>query len=192
MKFFVAFFSFLFFYTPGTMAQNIGFRNGAEISVSRVSGWAQIQCRDYYGRPFWRQLNCSGQYISPDAYDYFVDETAPANADRVELVCTQERGKVTNAAGSFDAKRKMSKSRFSLVPVAMFDRPLLDYGKNMVSYNLMSGKEIVSSGEFEVEVRYTGDRRCFTDTLFDGGNNFYCNNPNQACYDYFMRQNWCQ
>jgi hypothetical protein len=194
MKFLVFLFSLVLLQTTFNQtasAQTAGFQNGSEITVSNVSGWARIECRDYYGRPFWRDLNCSGQVMNPDVYDYFIYQDAPKDADRVELTCTRENGETANQSTGFDAAKGISKSSFNLLISTVFQRPLLDFGKNSISYSLKKGKDEITQGSFEVNVTYLGENRCNPDTMWDNGN-FYCNNPNIACHDYFQRQNWCQ
>lgn len=164
---------------PGLSFGASGFANGNVIHSVEYRGTADLVCSAGYGN---RVVFCNGIGFDPGSHDRFVT-TQKTTAKKVEFKAVHPDGSTRKKSTDFDSKKNQS-DWVNLTSSSLFQRPLLDYGVNKVSYQLKNGSKVLESGNINMEVRDAGIVRCATVTIFAFNEND-CQNDNFVCNQYF-------
>ena len=124
---------------------------------------------------------CSAYNLNPSMYTRLVADQS-LNANKFEVTATHESGKTRKKKGKFKGTKSKS---INLWIRTLFQRPLLDFGVNKISYKLLKGKTVVDSGSFEVTVDRGERRSCRRGFIRMSGDD--CNNTTSTCNEYFRR-----
>jgi len=168
-----------------------GFSGGDTFTNVDLDGRLSVSCMGSQGGPSYGVANCRMDILNPGEYSYFVGPKI--DADSVSLQATWENGKKSKIkTEKYDGTTGKSKKSFNLWISTLLQRPLLDSGKNTVSYSLTKNGTVVEQGEFIVNVVSGGTRYCQRTGFYTSSNNQDCAQPAQFCDRYFRDYNYCQ
>ena len=128
-----------------------------------------------------RTYNCSSYNLNPSMYTKLVAEQS-LNANKFEVTATHESGKTRTKKGKFKGTKSKS---INLWIRTLFQKPLLDFGVNKITYKLLNGKTVVDTGSFDVTVDRGERRSCRRGFLRMSGDD--CQNNSRVCNAYFRR-----
>lgn len=190
MKQFLAVLLFSVMGLSSAQARNVGFEVGNVLEAVEIDGPLTVQCHDPNVGWDTAYFNCYADLLDPNEYSYFKIE-GQVDADRVTLVARHEDGSTRTKSSAFEARKSRSKDRFNLWINTVFQRALLEFGKNQVSYQLEKGSRVVERGTFTVTVKEGRARHCDHRTMFSSNIND-CRSGSFMCDRYFSEQNYCQ
>jgi hypothetical protein len=180
----------LFLSLPG-LAQSLGFSTGNELSVRQISGLVTVTCPAEDEGLKTAQFLCRGIDVSPDAFAYFLGPRG-VFADQVQLTIIWADGSRRALRPlDYDSSRGQTKEQIELWPRAGLVRASLSQGLNRVQYRLLSRGQVVSEGEFSVNVERLESKRC-------EGKNYVavfpsdCDNQFTICERFFTDLNNCR
>lgn len=168
-----------------------GFSAGNVFTTLTLEGRLSVQCfgsgpGSSYGTSF-----CSAQVLDPGEYSYFVGPKI--DADKITLQALWENGQSSKKkTEQYDATTGRSKKPFNLWISTVFQRPLLDFGKNIINYSLTKDGVVVEEGNFVVEVVKGTYRVCPRDGFYTSSTSNDCTFPSGLCYRYFSDYNYCR
>ena len=164
-----------------------GFMSGNQFTSVRLSGDVTVLC-NFSGRFDSRFISCVDETLDPTEFDYFsMDESIPATK---VILKSKETGRTKESP--YLTEKRRSKKYFNLWVSTLFQRPLLSFGENHISYQLNDGSKIVRSGEFMVKVSRGRDRLC-RHRVMQAGSPDDCNFGSPTiCSEYFSIENYCQ
>lgn len=172
------------------LAMGAGFSKGSSFSSIPVQGQVQVFCNSITGTGS-AIYTCRDVLLNPQAYDIFVGPQ-DTRAKKLDLSCAREDGSVRVRASAYDGISGKSTDSFNLWISTLFQKPLLYYGKNKLSYTIKSEKnEIIEQGNFEVMVTKGAMKECPTATYYSSDMND-CNSQYSVCQRYFEEFNNCQ
>lgn len=180
MKLALLMFGLLF--TQTAMA-NGNFAKGLNYKANNIQGQVSVYCPNTS-----RIINCYDSYLSPGSYSKFT-YSGEQKVDKVELEAIYEDGKSRKKSSKM--KKNVSKRNFNLWIGSLLQRPLFNYGENIVKYKFSNNGKEVESGELSVQVERTATRYCPW-ASYRGFNESDCNNTAAICSNYFRRYNDCQ
>lgn len=116
---------------------------------------------------------------------------ASQEIDRVVVKSQRADGKTITRRSKWDNQLNQSFKQFNLWVKSLFQTPLLTIGDNQVSYELITDRKTVESGQFEVTVTKGAHYQCkdLSETVY---NDNFCENSLDACRYYFDNQNDCE
>jgi hypothetical protein len=132
---------------------------------------------------------CSGYLLQPRAYAHFYHNTE-VQADRVALTVQHQNKETVQKRSTWDNANKRSTDAFNLWVWTVFQRPLLELGENVISFDLTQAGRSVARGDFKVSVKDGGVRECRYRRITTG-NEQLCENAMSACTEYFDLENNC-
>lgn len=167
-----------------------GFSAGENFTTERISGNIMISCVGP-NMSTVGTAHCVSENLNPAEYSYFVG--SKIDATEVVLQATDEQGrKSTIKKEKYDSVLGKSKKPFNLWIATVFQRPLLNYGKNNIEYKLLKNGLEVESGNFMVEVATGASRQCTRGGYYYSNNLNDCSFPQSYCSRYFMENNYCR
>lgn len=167
-----------------------GFSGGDQYTSTDIEGRITVSCHGNTPGPTYAVHICRSNVLNPGEYSYFKGPTG--DYDSVTLQANWENGKKSIIkTEKYDGKNGISKKLFNLWIVSLTQRPLLDYGKNIVNYQLIKNKTTIESGSFNTDVVDAGTRVCQRDGHYTSSNNADCTNPSQFCDNYFRVNRYC-
>lgn len=167
-----------------------GFSGGEQFSTVNLFGRLNVQCSGPQGTTSGF-ADCRGQILNPGEYSYFVGPKS--EADSVTLVATHEDGSVSKPkTEKYDGLAGKSKKSFNLWISTVFQRPLLNFGKNIVNYTLSQNGKMNEQGSFIVNVVDGGRSVCQRTGFYYSTLESDCQFPQNLCSRYFSENNYCQ
>ncbi|MFC1679630.1 hypothetical protein ACFL2T_05420 [Elusimicrobiota bacterium] len=170
---------------------DVSFETGNAFSAVILDGYISVSCSEG-GRHDSASFRCREEVLDPAEFVRFVGPKG-LDADKVTLEATWENGRTRKKTKGYDSASGKSTSRFNLWIATLFQRPLLDYGKNVVRYFMKKDGDTVMEGSFTAEVRTGEERACryrrhyFSSDLSD------CRaGTTRMCDRYFRDENYCQ
>lgn len=171
--------------------EGFGFSTGNDFTATMLYGEISVSCHDS-GRSDHSYVRCSSEVLDPAEFVRFIGPKDVA-ADQVALSATWESGQVREKTKGWDSAAGRSTERFNLWIATLFQRPLLDYGKNAIRYFLKKGGQIVREGSFTANVRRGERRVCRRRRHYTSSNLSDCRPPStNLCDRYFRDENYCQ
>jgi len=168
-----------------------GFTGGDTFTSQNIEGRLTVSCMGTQPGPSIGTANCSMNLLNPGEYSYFVGPKV--DADSVSLQATWESGKKSKVkTEKYDGALGKSKKSFNLWISTLLQRPLLDYGKNVVSYTLTKNGAVVLQGEFDVQVNTAGTKYCARSGFYTSTSSQDCATPSAYCDRYFRDNNYCE
>lgn len=180
--------SFSFF----AQARESGFSKGHEFVATPIQGQVRVVCNGFNGTGA-AAFNCRDVALDPAVYDYFVGPI-DSRADRVELYATHEDGSFRVKAVDYDGVRGRSREAFNLWISTLFQKPLLEFGKNSIRFKIYSGSNLIeeiSNASFMVNVKKGPARTCPVATYNSTDIND-CSSQYSICQRYFEEYRNCQ
>ncbi|MBV2169813.1 MAG: hypothetical protein KUL82_14000 [Bdellovibrio sp.] len=170
-------------------AHAAGFANGNALIATPIQGQVQVQCNGFNGSGT-ALYTCRDVVMDPQAYDYFVGPQ-DARADKVELMAFHEDGSSRSKVNNYDGARGKSRDAFNLWISTLFQKPLLEYGRNTIRYKIFSDNNTpYAQGEFGVVVQRGAARQCPAATYHSTDSND-CNSQYSICQRYFEEYRNC-
>lgn len=167
-----------------------GFSKGSVFSAIPIQGQVRVICNGFNGTGT-AQYVCRDVVLAPQAYDVFVGPK-DARSKKVDLSCTREDGSVRARGSNYDGAKGRSADSFNLWISTIFQKPLLAYGKNKVSYSLKDDKgTVTATGSFDVTVNKVALRECPLATYNSTDLND-CASQYSVCQRYFEEYHYCQ
>jgi len=168
-----------------------GFDSGENFEAVILRGTVYMTCEEN-GRRDFGYVNCVDEALEP--YNHVKFESRElVDADKVELTATWEDGTVREKSSSFDRETGKSTDHFNLWLSSLFQRPLLDHGKNVITFRLLKDDALVKSGNFDVIVHTGQERKCSAIGRYWSNNLSDCRFPSQHyCGRYFREENYCR
>jgi len=164
------------------------FKSGNKFLTDPIYGNLTVNCHD--PRFGMRTVNfqCQDLRLAPVEYDYF--EGPKVDADFVELVSTFENGKKSKMKSS-NYRDGASTDQLNLWISTLFQRPLLNEGKNQVSFKLKKRGTIVHQGQFEVRIDKGPSHRC-PNGIINSNQPSDCESAYTICDEYFRQYHFCE
>lgn len=164
-----------------------GFVGGNDFNFKGATGYLSVTCFSSGGSPSGpssASFRCDGFSFTPAEEAQFSGPRV--NADSVELKAVHADGSTRTKTGTYDGKKGLSDDVFNLWIDTLFQRPLLKFGKNTVTYTLKRKGSKVASGQFIATVNDLGDMTCPSDstTSWDAND---CVNSSRVCDEYYRR-----
>lgn len=168
-----------------------GFSGGDTFTSQNIEGRLTVSCMGTQPGPSVGVANCRMNLLNPGEYSYFLGPKV--DADSVSLQATWENGKKSKVkTEKYDGNLGKSKKSFNLWISTVLQRPLLDFGKNVVSYTLTKNGTVVEQGEFDVQVGSAGTKYCARSGFYTSSNNQDCSMAQTFCDRYFRDNNYCE
>ena len=169
----------------GASAFDIGFERGSTIKTDEIDGYVSVNCEER-GQSRWYSYSCYDIALVGGAYGKIKVTNGSVDADWVKL---RREGSNHIKGAAFNATEQQTGRNFNLWISTLFQKPLLEKGKNLVNFTFEKQGQLVSQGQFEVEIIEGEYRSCPRGTLY-----YYsaCPTINTACSDYFRRYNYCR
>jgi hypothetical protein len=169
--------------------QTVGFSGGENYEATPLSGSISVQCNQGV-ETRTAFFDCHEEILMPYDFDYFVGPKG-VDADEVVLVAKRQDGSTREKKGAYSSATARSKNQFNLWIATVFQRPLLNHGKNEVTYTLNKNGKAVSQGTFNVYVTNGQPAQCqrrhyFSSVMSD------CDAPYSSCQKYFRDENFCK
>lgn len=164
---------------------DVGFERGNIIKTDEIDGYVSVNCEER-GQSRWYSYSCYDIALVGGAYGKVKVSNGQVDADWVKL---RREGSNRIKGAAFNLGTQETGKNFNLWISSLFQRPLLVKGKNTINYTFEKQNQIVSEGQFEVDVIEGEYRTCPRGTLY-----YYsaCPTINTACADYFRRYNYCR
>ena len=167
-----------------------GLSGGDQYSAQNIYGRLTLQCATPNGMTTVF-TDCRRQILNPGEYAHFVGPQT--DADHVTLRATREDGSVSKAkTAEYDGAEGKSKKTFNLWISTVLQRPLLNFGKNTVTYTLTKNGNKVEEGTFVVNVVDGGKAVCQRSGFYFSNLEDDCKFPSNYCPVYFNENNYCQ
>ncbi len=174
-----------------SMSHAEGLSGGDQFTTQRIEGQLTVSCMSGTPGPTNGSTYCRDEILNPGEYSYFIGSTI--NADHVSLQATREDGTVSKLKTvEYDSVSGKSKKSFNLWINTVFQRPLLGFGKNTVTFNLIKNGVTVKTGSFIVQVSEGEHTVCQRTGYYTSMNSADCQNPQIFCSRYFSENNYCQ
>lgn len=174
-----------------SLAQAAGLSGGDQFSAQLVEGRLNVSCMGTGSGPTFGSAYCRSEILNPGEYSFFIGPKT--DADIVTLQATHEDGSISKAKKSdYDSVNGKSKKSFNLWIRTVLQRPLLDYGKNIVTYTLSKNGRDIEQGTFNVEVVKGGRAVCQRIGFYTSSVSSDCATPENFCARYFAENNYCQ
>lgn len=177
----------VFFFLSTVQAQS--FSKGNKYTATHLYGDITVSCEEPGRGRHIETFYCHEETLDPVEMDYFVSEEA-IDADEVELT-SMFNNKEVKQSKDFNSTEKKSKKVFNLWVYTLFQKPLLDYGKNTITYNYKKNGQSVKTGTFDVQVDKGPDRTC-QHRFYFGTSSDCSGNGSFICSRYFDDENYCQ
>lgn len=182
----------IMFFTFSAQANYVGFVHGSEFTAAAVEGRVTVHCNGFNGVGN-AVYACRDAVLEPQIYDYF---TGPrdAKATDVELKCTRDDGSVRSKTSGYNGAKGVSSDSFNLWISTLFQKPLLQVGKNTIDYRITAddrAKTEIAKGRFVVNVVRAPARRC-ADAHYNSTDINDCNSQYSVCQRYFEELNHCR
>ncbi|KHD89065.1 MAG: hypothetical protein OM95_05760 [Bdellovibrio sp. ArHS] len=169
----------------------VGFKNGNERTAVLSEGRIFVHCDGGIGGgPTSGSFRCTEEILLTGEYDYFVGP-ASVPGDEVTLVARHEDGSQRTKTVDYDSAKGRTKKQINLWIATLLQRPLLDPGKNIVSYKLTKNGKITAAGEFIATVKDGGRRTCSRSATYWSNISSDCQNGGSLCQRYFSENNYC-
>lgn len=169
-----------------------GFQSGNSFEAAEVQGDISITCDDFStGEHDFVSVRCRDEILNPGEFAFFQGDQG-VSADEVSLTAKWEDGTTRTKTEDYDPATGLSKSSFNLWIRTLFQRPLLDFGKNEITYELKNSGSTVQSGSFEANVVAGAKRVCAVRHHFFSNSGNDCRFPANLCRRYFSMYGYCQ
>jgi len=190
-KYFFTILSLLLLTPPAFADSTIGFHTGNEFISRLIRGRVTVRCRVPGGGFETTYHLCQAEILDPSEWAYFQGHKG-IDAEEVYLTATHEDGSTREKNESFDPATGLSKGKFNLWIATLFQRPLLNLGKNAIHYSLKKDKQNILEGDLIAEVKRAETRTC-SDGSYFSSNPSDCRSPdNNVCGYYFRDKNYCE
>lgn len=171
-------------------AAPIGFSHGNDMEANLIQGQVRVYCSSS-GSSSVAAFNCRDNALQPRAYAHFLGPVDP-RASEVQLTAVNENGSRRVKSSEYYGAAGRSTEAFNLWISTLFQKPLLQYGKNFVEFVLKDRKgNTLSSGTFEAQV-HRGERRTCPAAEYTSNDMNDCESLYSICQRYFEDFNYCQ
>lgn len=173
-------------------AAPVGFSLGNDLVAAPIQGQVQVTCTGFNGNSS-AVYTCRDIALDPQAYDFFVGPQ-DGYADTVELTAIHEDGSSRTKTEDYDGRSGKSRSPLNLWISTIFQKPLLEYGRNIVRYRLYaSGRSAETSrgDQFVVTVKRGTARSCPL-AHYNSTDVNDCNSQYSICQKYFAEYRNCR
>ena len=190
-----------FIFLSGSLlwARSGHFAEGNLIQVAPIEGILRINCTDFDSFPVNRQVTTKcmrsafGKYNMRDSH-FFVElkKDDSLKADKVYITITRPDGTIKEKKSIFVINKYEARSTkiFNIWNSYVFQKPLMQYGINKVSFTLKYKGVEVHRGNFDFIIERVEPRECsYMEIHSDFAED--CKNPRSRCDEFFMRQNYC-
>lgn len=184
-------FSVLTFFSAAK-ANTVGFSRGNDLTATPIQGQVQVTCFGFNGSGS-AAYTCRDVVLDPQAYDYFIGPR-DSRIDKVELTAVHEDNSSRSKVSDYDGVSGKSRDAFNLWISTLFQKPLLELGRNLVRYRLYSRETVLEdavSNQFIVTVRRGAARNCPA-ARYDSTDVNDCNSQYSICQRYFEEHRNCQ
>ena len=168
--------------------EGVGFDAGNEFSATPLSGEVRVTCYDN-GRYDHATFRCRDEILEPFDHVRFIGPDG-LDADKVELSSRWESGKTRNKKKGYSNGR--SSGHFNLWIRTLFQRPLLDYGRNLIHFVMKKDGKRVAEGDFTATVTKAPRRHCRYRSHYRSNNESDCRTGSSMCGRMFREQNYCR
>lgn len=184
------FFTTLFTVLLGAIAAMASFKNGNALTTYPIEGTATVRCDGFNGRQT-AVYNCRDVAMEPGPYDYFVGPKSDT-AYKVNLKAQHQDGSSRNKSEKYVGATGISADSFNLWISTLFQRPLLEYGRNLVLWEIIDEDDkVLYNGEFEAVVNRGALRKC-EPAFYNSTDANDCNSQFTVCQKYFEQHNFCR
>jgi hypothetical protein len=177
-------------YLTASNAQAIGFKSGNSFSTQPFRGEFYLHCDVQDPTiPVVQHVFCEDNFLSPAMTDYFV---GPENVAADKVVLEARNGRyIIRKNSKYNTATEQSTSRFNLWILSLTQKPLLNEGQNIISYQMSKAGRAIVQGEFEVLVTSKSLLTCPVIDFFQR-DPILCKNTTLLCNDYFVNQDDCK
>ena len=164
------------------VSQAVQFEGGNNFTSNIRQGEVHVYCNDN-GSHDSNHFYCTEERLSPGEFVGIVTEET-IDADEVKLTAEWIDGTIRRKRGDYSTEKKSSET-FNLWVSTLFQRPLLSYGTNKISYEFTKDGSTVSSGEFTATVEIGATVQC-PYRVMHSNNAIDCRSSGHICSQYFF------
>ncbi|GEM_PF-527985 len=181
---------FSFLISLSVQAAPIGFSHGNVMEGNFIQGQVRVYCSSSGGSSV-AAFNCRDHSLQPRVYAHFLGPV-DARAAEVQLTAINENGTRRVKASEYYGAGGRSTEAFNLWISTLFQKPLLQYGRNAVEFVLKDRKgNALSSGTFEAIVN-RGEKRTCPSAEYTSNDMNDCESLYSICQRYFEDFNYCR
>ena len=187
----LTFFTTLLCFYQASANSDTGFTRGSLFQAVAIQGEIRVECDGFNGTGN-AVYTCRNVVLDPSGYDHFKGPIEPG-LDRLELTASHEDGSSRSVMVDYAGASGMTREPVNLWISGLFQKPLLEKGRNKVRYRTTHTKNIfetMASGEITVEVKKGTARTCPTANLQSSDIND-CHSQFSICERYFQENNNC-
>lgn len=167
----------------------VGLSAGDVFSATPLAGDLTVRCNDG-GQQNTAYYACYEEILEPVDTSYFLGPEGES-ASRAELTANYENGETRTMDLRYNAATGRSEA-VNLWLSSLFQRPLLSYGANRISFSMRNEADAeLSRGEFLAQVNIGARRRCRARTYWSSSMSD-CRSPGFACSRFFRDENYCR
>lgn len=170
-------------------AANPGFSKGNELSAAPIQGQVRVICNGFNGSGT-ALFTCRDVVADPQAYDYFLGPQ-DGRADKVELTAYRQDGSTRTKQESYNGAQGKSSAAINLWISTLFQKPLLAYGANRITFKIYSNAAVYATGEFNMNVSRSPARTCPA-AQYNSTDINDCNSQYTICQQYFEEHHYCR
>lgn len=166
------------------------FRQGNSLVTSPIEGTATVRCDGFNGRQT-AVYSCKDVVMEPGSHDFFV---GPINgtAEKVNLKALHEDGSSRNKSEKYIGLKGISADSFNLWVSTLFQRPLLEFGRNTVIWEILDDDDkVLDNGQFIATVARGPLRKC-EPAFYNSTDANDCSSQFTVCQRYFEQHNYCK
>ncbi len=173
---------------PAIDMTGVGFDAGNTFNATPLYGEVSVTC-NANGRHDYATFRCRDEILEPYDHVRFVGPEG-LDADGVELVSRWENGKTRKKKKGYSDGR--SSGHFNLWIATLFQRPLLDYGQNLIHFVMKKDGKRVAEGDFTATVNKAPRRSCSYRPHYWSSDESDCRTGSQMCRRMFREQSYCR
>lgn len=177
-------------FNSSASAAPIGFSHGNQMEANLIQGLVRVYCTGSGGNSV-AVFNCRDSSLHPRVYSHFLGPV-DSRATEVQLTAINENGSRRVKESDYYGAGGRSTEAFNLWISTLFQKPLLQYGRNSVEFVLKDRKgNILTTGTFEAMVN-RGEKRTCPAAEYTSGDMNDCQSLYSICQRYFEDFNYCR
>lgn len=170
--------------STNVLAKDIQFNEKDHLNVITMEGMVSVRCQ-------------SGQYPASRIYQCYSSNIEDGNYQRLQILSDFDADHIylKNSKSGIQKNSRINQStqktrEINLWIESLTQRPLLDYGQNILEYNLTKKNQSLIKGSYTITVEKSEQRRCPNGFLYY--NSRQCPDRFMACRDYFYQYRYCK
>lgn len=180
----------LVFLSVTAFAKDVGFAAGTKYESVFIYGELTVHCHEG-SQSDSMYAYCRQTILAPSEFTHFYGPEG-VKADKVLLIAKHEDGSVKEKKKKYNYKKGRTKNEVNLWVTTLFQRALLENGRNDITYVMKNNGKNVASGEFVADVEIAPERRCRRRRIHSFRIEDCRGGSAKMCQKYFQLENYCR